>query len=71
MLVYLTAMIMPTQVYALESDLTYNYSNTQETVFGKSTSVEPVETVEVTNTYNINVSKDSAFIPPIFGSRCV
>ena len=68
MLVYLTAMIMPTQVYALESDLTYSYSNTQETVFGKSTSVEPVETIEVTNTYNINVSKDSSFIPPIFGS---
>lgn len=57
-----------TPVYALDSDLTYSFSNSETGNFGKATSIEPVTVVEAANTYNINVSKDSAFIPPAFGS---
>lgn len=57
-----------TPVYALDSDLTYSFRNSETGNFGKATSIEPVTVVEATNTYNINISKDSAFIPPAFGS---
>lgn len=57
-----------TPVYALDSDLTYSFQNPETGSFGKATSIDPVTVVEAENTYNINVSKDSAFIPPAFGS---
>lgn len=57
-----------TPVYALDSDLTYSFSNSETGNFGKATSIEPVTVAEATDTYNINISKDSAFIPPAFGS---
>lgn len=60
-----------TPVYALDSDLSYSFSNSETGNFGKATSIEPVAAVEATNTYNINVSKDGAFIPPAFGSYSV
>ena len=55
-------------MYAIDSDLSYSFSNDNTGNFGKATSIEPVEVITATNTYNINVSKDSAFIPPAFGS---
>lgn len=61
-----TATITP--VYALDSDLQYSFSNGETGSFGKATSIDPVTVVEAVNTYNINISKDSAFIPPAFGS---
>lgn len=62
------AMMTPTQVSALDSDWNYTYSNPAYDGFGKPTSIEPVQVIETTETGNINRSKDSAFVPPLFGS---
>lgn len=62
------AILLPTPVSALDSDWNYNYSNPPYDSFGKATSIEPVQVIGTTDTYNINRSKDSAFVPPLFGS---
>ncbi len=64
----LAATITPIPASALDSDWNYTYSNPAYEGFGKPTSIEPVQVVETTETGNINRSKDSAFIPPLFGS---
>jgi len=46
----------------------YNFEN-EPLDFGRDTSFEPVEVLEVRETTNIKRNKDSAFIPPTFGSR--
>lgn len=60
--------LMPIPASALDSDGEYRYSNPAYDGFGKATSIEPVQVIETTETHNINRSKDSAFIPPLFGS---
>lgn len=60
--------MMPIPASALDSDWNYTYSNPAYDGFGKPTSIEPVQVVETTETGNINRSKDSAFVPPLFGS---
>ena len=62
------AMMIPTPVSALDSDWNYTYSNPAYEGFGKPTSIEPVRVIETTETGNINRSKNSAFVPPLFGS---
>lgn len=62
------AMMIPTPVSALDSDWNYTYSNPAYEGFGKPTSIEPVQVIETAETGNINRSKDSAFVPPLFGS---
>jgi sortase A len=47
----------------------YSFEGAEQSNFGKSTSFEPVEVLEVRETENIKRNKDSAFIPPRFGSR--
>lgn len=63
-----TMMPSPASALDLDFNLNYEYSNSSSTEFGKPTSVEPVEVIDVVETKNINRSKDSAFIPPAFGS---
>lgn len=65
---YLTAMMTCSPVYALDFNLNYNYSNPPIETFGKATSIEPVEVIDIGETKNINRSKDSAFAPPSFGT---
>lgn len=57
-------MMTTTPALALE----YNVSDKAAGEFGKSTSVETVTVVGEEKLFNVNVSKDSAFVPPIFGS---
>ncbi len=57
-----------TPVYALDSDVNETFRKEETGSWGKPTSIEPVEVITAANTYNINISKDSAFIPPAFGS---
>ena len=52
---------------AFASNLTYNFSGTSAGNFGKSTSVDPVTTVGADDV-NRDISKNSAFVPPAFGS---
>ena len=52
---------------AIASNLTYNFSGASAGNFGKSTSVEPVTTIGA-DSVNRDISKNSAFIPPEFGS---
>ncbi len=63
-----TMIPFPASALDLDFNLNYEYSNTSDTEFGKPTSVEPVEVIDVMETKNINRSKDSAFVPPAFGS---
>lgn len=67
-LIFPVTMMMYSPVYALDFDLNYAYNNPPSGNFGKATSIEPIRTIESTDTKNINRSKDSAFIPPAFGS---
>ena len=57
-------MMTTTPALALE----YNVSDKAAGEFGKSTSVETVTVVGEEKLFNVNVSKDSAFVPPTFGS---
>ena len=57
-------MMTATPALALE----YNVSDKTAGEFGKSTSMETVTVVGEEKLFNVNVSKDSAFVPPIFGS---
>lgn len=57
-------MMTTTPALALE----YNVSDKAAGEFGKSTSVETGTVVGEEKLFNVNVSKDSAFVPPIFGS---
>lgn len=50
------------------SALTYDFAGADQALFGSPTSVDPVTVVPAKETKNINRSKDSAFIPPIFGA---
>ncbi len=52
---------------ALAANLSYTYDAPSSGNFGKPTSVEPV-TVIGDDEVNVNISKDSAFVPPEFGS---
>ena len=63
-LTLLITMMTTTPALALE----YNVSDKAAGEFGKSTSVETVTVVGEEKLFNVNVSKDSAFVPPIFGS---
>ena len=58
----LTTMTTPTLA------LDYTVEGPDQALFGKSTSVEIVQSDIPTEPENINRSKDSAFIPPAFGS---
>ena len=49
------------------SNLTYNFSGASAGNFGKSTSIDPVETIGG-DSVNRDLSKNSAFVPPEFGS---
>ena len=57
-------MMTTTPALALE----YNVSDKAAGEFGKSTSVETVTVVGEEKLFNVNVGKDSAFVPPTFGS---
>ena len=61
------ALTMMASTPALASNLTYNFSGTSAGNFGKSTSVEPVTTIGADDV-NRDLSKNSAFVPPSFGS---
>lgn len=52
---------------AFASNLTYNFSGASAGNFGKSTSIDPVTTIG-SDSVNRDISKNSAFIPPEFGS---
>ena len=52
---------------AFASNLTYNFSGASAGNFGKSTSIDPVETIGG-DSVNRDLSKNSAFVPPEFGS---
>ena len=61
------ALTMMASTPAFASNLTYNFSGASAGNFGKSTSVEPVTTIGA-DSVNRDISKNSAFIPPEFGS---
>ncbi|MEA4994749.1 MAG: class D sortase [Oscillibacter sp.] len=64
-LTLLAAMILAaTPASALE----YTESDAAAGSFGKPTSVEPVTVIGGSNTYETDVSKNAAYIPPAFGS---
>ena len=52
---------------ALAANLSYTYDAPSSGNYGKPTSTEPV-TVIGDDEVNVNISKDSAFVPPEFGS---
>ncbi|MFR3786993.1 MAG: sortase [Agathobaculum desmolans] len=52
---------------ASAGNLSYNYSGADGGNFGKPTSTEPVTVVDG-DAVNVDISKNSAFIPPLFGS---
>lgn len=58
-------MMMSTPAWA--ANLSYTYDAPSSGNFGKPTSVEPVTVIGGDET-NVNISKDSAFVPPEFGS---
>lgn len=59
--------MLTTSTPALASSLSYTYAAPSGGHFGKPTSTEPVTVVDG-EPVNINISKDSAFVPPAFGS---
>ena len=61
------ALTMMASIPAFASNLTYNFSGASAGNFGKSTSIDPVTTIGADNV-NRDISKNSAFIPPEFGS---
>ena len=62
-----TMALMMTSIPALAGNLSYTYDAPSSGNFGKPTSTEPV-TVIGDDEVNVNISKDSAFVPPEFGS---
>lgn len=63
-LTLLLTMVAATPAWALE----YTETDVAAGSFGKPTSVEPVTAVGGVNTYETDVSKNAAYIPPAFGS---
>ena len=61
------ALTMMASTPAFASNLTYNFSGASAGNFGKSTSIDPVTTIGA-DSVNRDISKNSAFIPPEFGS---
>ena len=61
------ALTMMVSTPAFASNLTYNFSGASAGNFGKSTSIDPVTTIGA-DSVNRDISKNSAFIPPEFGS---
>ena len=61
------ALTMMVSTPAFASNLTYNFSGASAGNFGKSTSIDPVTTIGA-DSVNRDLSKNSAFIPPEFGS---
>lgn len=68
MMIMTTACLMMTALSIPASALTYDFAGAEQALFGSPTSVEPVTVVPSRDTQNINRSKDSAFVPPTFGT---
>lgn len=68
MMIMATTCLMMTALSIPASALTYDFAGAEQALFGSPTSVEPVTVVPPRDTQNINRSKDSAFIPPTFGT---
>ncbi|MDD4808410.1 MAG: sortase, partial [Oscillospiraceae bacterium] len=61
-------LLLATAVITPASALEYADQDAAAGSFGKPTSVEPVTVVGGVNTYETDVSKNAAYIPPAFGS---